>query len=320
MVRGRKKFCRELTHSSRTMFANCPKKYDWSYNKRYRRKTLSEPLEIGSVFHEELDHFYSAISEGFGEDGIAESQKRIVKHFDDQRVRAVLLDHQAESMAKMEAVLCGMIAGYARKYEEDDRERFEIVKPEDKFSQPIKGTRWVTRGKIDLLIRDRRHGLQHGIMEHKTAGVINVGYVARIALDRQTLRYAWAAQKKYGVKIREIVYNVIKKPKIRQKKGESRDGFIRRLEAEYEDEAKYFYRETIPVTPALLAKIPEDDPRFVEQIDRAEREGYWFMNTDHCYAFNSMCPFMRLCIEGENPDTMADFKVKEHAHEELDGR
>jgi hypothetical protein len=170
-------------------------------------------------------------------------------------------------------------------------------------------------GKIDLQIRSKKDG-RYGIMEHKTAAQINVGYVSKIAMDRQTLRYAWAAQEVSGNRMDFVVYNVIKKPGIRQKRDESFSQYVRRVEAMYQDDPNAFYREVIPLSQDLIAKVPDDDRHIVAEIDRARKIGF-YQNPAHCYAYNSVCPYMRLCVEGVNPDTLADFRRKESPHEEL---
>jgi len=322
---GKKKFpsIRSLTHSSRSLFANCRKKYYWRYEERLTPIRISIPLTIGSVFHDEMDVFYQNLGH-YGEEGIADAQIRIMHYFHELRrgnEGNYLMDWQFETLANMEAICCGMVAGYIRKYEDKDARRFKVIEPERAFSVPVAGTDWVSRGKIDLLVvaKEGEHAGSYGIVEHKTASQISVGFVSRIKLDRQTLRYAWAAQKIYSVPVKFVVYNVVKKPAIRQKKKQSREMFIRELEEVYEDEAKYFYRETIPLTQEHIQLVPDDDVEFVRHIEQAQDSNYFYMNTDHCNAYNTMCPYACLCLDGQTKDSMSGYRVRKHLHEELDG-
>ncbi len=313
---------RTLTHSSRGVFASCPQKFHYEYQQRLAPNRLSMPLEIGAVFHDEIDIFYRALRDDgeFGEQGIFDAQERITEHFSKLRAgvgTTVLQPYDYDKIGIMEAICAGMVAGYVRKYEDKDHKQYKVIEPEQEFEIPIPTTDgWSTRGKIDLVLKVRGKK-QYRIMEHKTAAQISVGYVSRIALDKQTLRYIWAARLLSGLPIKKIVYNVIKKPGIRQGKKETFDAFLKRVEDEYEDETKYFYREILTPTEEQIASIPSDDKKFVKLIERAQKTGYYPLNTNHCFDFNSTCPFMRLCIEGQSVDTLSDYRVKARTHEEL---
>ncbi len=304
----------------RSEFANCRRKYYWNYEMRLTPLRISVPLTIGSVFHEEMDQLYGNLGH-FGEEGVADSQLRIAYYFRQLRTNAKLMDWQLEELAWMESVCCGMVAGYVNRYEDQDAKKYRVIEPERSFTVPIPNSDWVSRGKIDVLLQALNgvHSGSYGVMEHKTAATIDIGYVSRIQLDRQTLRYAWAAQIIYSRPIGFVVYNVIKKPLIRQKKKQSRDAYIRELEEVYEDVSKYFYRETIPLTQKMLDLIPEDDPKFVKQIEECQKSGYFYMNTAHCNAYRTLCPYARLCLEGVNEDSLSGYRKRKHLHEELDG-
>lgn len=313
---------RSLTHSNRTTFASCRKKFLWDYQYRLSTQRVSEPLEVGSVFHDEIDKFYCALrDEGrYGEEGIFTSQKRIADHF--QRMRAgidatIISEYDYDRIAIMEAVCCGLVAGYVRKYEERDLANYEVVEPETQFELPIGDTGWFTRGKIDLLVRVKKRKKVYRIIEHKTASSITPGYVSKIALDKQTLRYVMAARKVFKLNVDSIVYNVTMKPRIRQGKRESFTNFVKRMENEYEDETKYFYREVITPSDKMVRSIEVDDLKFVKEIERSQESGYYYQNTGHCFDFNSTCPYMRLCVEGANEDTLAGYRVRDRVHEEL---
>ena len=106
---------------------------------------------------------------------------------------------------------------------------------------------------------------------------------------------------------------------MQQLSGQSRDAYIRELEEVYENVTKYFYRETIPLTQEMLDLVPEDDPKFVEEIERCQKSGYFYMNTAHCNAYHTMCPYARLCLEGLTSDSLSGYRKRNHVHEELDG-
>ena len=306
-----------ITHSSWQTFAHCRKKYYWQYERKLSNRKPSQPLLIGSMVHNELDHFYRSLGK-YGETGVEESVRRIREEIAKLRREGqhgwMPNEWDMDMLCKAEALTAGIVSGYVAHYEERDAEKYSILEPESVFVLPVEGTSWQTTGKIDLLLR-MKNSSQHAIMEHKTASSIDTGYVSKIALDKQTLRYIWAARKKYNLNVTTVIYNVILKTKIRQRKNESLGAFIRRVHQEYVlDPAKYFYRETIQPTKSQIESIPADDQLNVLEIERCREQGRYYMNTGHCYAYNSTCPFMPLCT---GQGTVEDFRVRKAVHEEL---
>lgn len=284
------------------------------------------PLLIGNVMHEELDIYYRTMkaNEKTGESWISDSQERIAEFYARMRSGAgtLRLDFgTGESLAQAEAVNRGMIAGYVRRYDDQDRKEWKIIHCEDKFETPI-NDRWIATGKLDLIVEQTIKGKKcRVIVDHKTAARIDGAYIARVEIDSQLQKYMNATSD-IGLGCDYGTYNIIAKPAIRQKKGESFDTFLRRIEDEYEDIQKYFHRETVKPSRGLLELTRLEDDLMTREIESCRSTGIWYRNDRACFDYNSACPYLQLCVKSKPPELVqikSLYRVRDHVHEELQG-
>jgi len=106
------------------------------------------------------------------------------------------------------------------------------------------------RGRIDGIIENS--GMW--IKETKTKSQINVSHLQdTIHTNIQVMFYALCSQLKYGRPCKGVVYNVIRKPGLRQKIKETDDGYIQRIsDAIKEDPKHYFHRLTVEFAPGQV--------------------------------------------------------------------
>ena len=303
---------KEITNSARSTFMNCQKKYQYAYVYGLAPRRASIPLLVGTLFHEELDIVYS--SRNFDE---AAMRTRIAAACEKACSWEGLSAQDSDDIWIQEPVTCGLVKGYVARYMKEDLKRWEILEAEGSFEAKLPGG-WIYRGKKDLVIRDTKDGKTY-LVEHKTAGRLDANYVAKLPMDNQILGYAWA-QRETGKRFAGVVYNVSRKSALRKKQSETGAQFGARIEEDYLLNAgAYFYRETLVFSDADLDRFGAELKRFVGYIDRAQGEGYFMQNAGHCTAYGP-CPYMRLCLDGVNKETLLHYRVKNAAHEELDGK
>lgn len=300
---------KQLTNSARTTFLNCRRKYQYTYVYGLAPRRPSIPFLVGGLFHDELDKMYS--EQEFDEDA---ARLRIGKACEKAADTPGLDPKESDKIWTQQAIAFGAVKAYAKRYLGNDIKRWEIIEPESAFTIDLPGD-WKYRGKVDLIVRDRKTG-RHLLVEHKTAGKIDAGYVAKLPLDNQILGYAWAKIKE-KLKLDGVVYNVVKKPGIRLKQNESLLQFYKRIEMEYEnDPGAYFYRETLAFGPEDIKRFEQELLKFLGEMDTAAKTGYFYQNTSQCTAMGT-CQFMPLCSKGVSKDTLMLFRVKDRPHEEL---
>lgn len=301
---------KELTNSARSTFLSCPQKYQYSYVYGLAPRKPSIPFLVGGLFHAELDLMYSSGSldvEGM-RDRVAAACEEVCK-FPGMRAE------DSDNIWMQQAVVCGMVKGYAQLYLKRDLAEYKVVETEGSFDAKLDNG-WTYHGKKDMVVL-RKKDMKLFLMEHKTAGRIDAGYVAKLPMDNQILGYGWAQRAKTGRKFDGVIYNVTKKPQIRQRQTESLQQFMKRVEDDYHlNPGAYFYRETLTFGNEDLDRFGRELGRFVRNIDRAQAEGDFYQNAGHCTAMGT-CPFMKLCLEGVNKNTLLHYRVKQRAHEEL---
>jgi hypothetical protein len=300
---------KDLTNSARSTFMNCRRKYQYSYVLGLAPRKPSIPFLVGGLYHDALDRAYTS-----GAIDIDEEQIIARKACEKASKAQGLTGEESDKIWVQSTIVVGLLKGYEKQWFKQDIKRWEVIQAEGAFDVAMPGG-WRYRGKTDLVVRDKKTK-RVKLVEHKTTSRLDAGYVAKLPLDNQILGYIWAKnQEKLGIK--EVVYNVARKPGIRLKQNESLDQFAKRIIDEYSlNTAAYYYRETLTFDPKDVDRFKDELFRFMEEVDRAQTQGYYSQNTTQCTVMG-VCPFMKLCLEGVNDDALALYRIKERAHEEL---
>jgi hypothetical protein len=305
------KYGKELTNSARSTFLSCPQKYEYSYVYGIAPRRTQIPFLVGGLFHDELERMYKT-----GELNPEAMRKRVGDACEKACQFPGASADDSDLIWMQQAIVCGMVKGYKALYLEKDLERYEVVEAEGQFEAKLPRG-WKYRGKKDLVLRERKTK-QLILCEHKTAGKIDAGYVAKLPMDNQILGYAWAQRESGGEEFASVLYNVTKKPQIRQTQKESSIQFQKRIEDDYIlNPGAYFYRERLTFTTEDLDRFGAQLKKFVNNIERAREEDDFFQNAGECVGKFGTCPFMRLCLGGINKDTLLGYRIKKSAHEEL---
>lgn len=308
-----------MSHSLIKEWRTCRRKFFFHYMARLDAKRISIPFLVGSSFHSGVEAFYDGRPP---EDFVPE----IIKAMREKVSKAVFLTPEDEQKLMMqESIVTGMLRGYAHTYA-SDLKRWKIAHTEHEFQIPIIENRMSYVGQIDLVIRQKDGRLW--IVEHKTAGRIDRNYVERLALDTQVTGYAIGARHSMNEPIAGIIYNVAKKPQIRQRKDESPEQFATRVENDYLARPEfYFYREEllrdVSATVEYKKEVAEIAADLEQVITRTKNEGaqralpQYYRNTDACTA-KGPCPYLPICTRGWNEDTQRLYKVRTKLNPELD--
>jgi len=301
---------KDMTNSARSTFMNCRRKYQYSYVFGLAPRKPSIPFLVGGLFHDALDRCYSSkfklnIDK---EKAIAEKACEKASHAEGMTAE------ESDKIWIQSSIVTGMLEGYKKQWLKQDQAKWDVIEAEGQFDVELPNG-WRYRGKTDLVVRDRKTK-KVKLVEHKTTSRLDAGYVAKLPLDNQILGYIWAKnQERLG--IREVVYNVTRKPTIRLKQSETLEEFCRRLREEYTlNTATYFYREALTFDPKAVDSFSDELKRFMEEVDRCQDNNYFYQNTTQCTQYGP-CPFMKLCLDGVTDETLPLYRIKERAHEEL---
>lgn len=225
-----------LTSSRMGTLLTCPRKHFYRYELGLFPLKSGAALRFGSAFHKSMEQRW----------------KRAPY---EEALKAAL--ETAEFFEEIDAaMLAGLLSGYYARYA-GEAECIASIEPETEFRYPLKGSlTFDACGMIDGLgvLKDGRLVL----LEHKTAGEdISDGaeYWIRLRFNAQVFQYLTAARV-LGWEIGTVIYDVTRKPAIRQKQGESAEQFGLRLAEDCKARPEfYFARKQVPVLEDDLAQF-----------------------------------------------------------------
>jgi hypothetical protein len=330
-----------LTYSSLAMFRDCRKKYFWRVVAQLVLKNKPEALSFGTLIHACLSTWHKT--------------REIAKVFGliDDATRARDTDRRQK---KFWHLARAMMRGYAARYPAED---FKVLEAEYPFREvPILNPktnypsyRFFMSGKCDGILGlpepepfllDRQVGAT--LMEHKTAAIIDAEYMQRIWCDTQIHLYSDFVSRSTRFKVAGVLYNVLKKPALKQGEGETEAQFEERRAgllaksktgkttatrklpesdeeyalrlAEKCSEPDAYFRSVIPLSQDRIADVREDCWDIVQNLLACHRTGRWYQNTSHCLA-RGRCQYFDLCAHPDNDIVRQELYEHVPPHEEL---
>ena len=312
-----------ITNSMASCFQSCRKKYQYRYvDNIVPVDDNVTALSFGSAVHSALERWFKY---NIKEDAILVARSFPGLDTENQIKAAVLIEKYIEHWC-------------------NDEDLFRVVGIEKEFSVPLtnpdtnsKSRTWKLCGKADGLLRV--NGKLY-IMEHKTTSCLDDTYIARIQIDKQIALYADALSRELKEPVCGAIYDIIQKPTIRMKKGETEEEFqarraaliaksktgtssAKRQEPETEEafeqrvrdsiDETFFRRERIEFTRANI----QSHMREMWQISKDIKQGVYYRNTNECNAIGRKCPYLELCICGGDISLCEGLYTNERAHIEL---
>ena len=302
-----------LSHSSMKTWMECRRMYYFQYLAKLVGKRMSVPLFVGIHFHEGLEAFYK------GEDPEEFIPARIKKMEEEVKKASFLTPEEEETLMIQSAVMEGMLYAYCRRYAKD-RKKWKIIDVESWFELEVDDETELV-GKIDMLVKI---GKEYWLVEHKTASRLDKGYIDRLPVDTQITAYAIGAKSRFNKPIAGIIYNVVKKPSIRQRKNEEKHEYANRIVQDYMDRPEfYFFREQLyrdvkqedeykDEVRAIGDDIHDAMDTITKKNNGKEIPTQFYRNTAACTRFWT-CTFLPICTRGWNKSTKLMYgKREEH--------
>lgn len=158
-------------------------------------------------------------------------------------------------------------------------------------------------GRVDGIAEDGR------LVEHKTTGSdITEEYEYNLQWDEQLIAYMLMTG------AREVWYTVIRKPTIRQKKGESEEEFFHRMVSWYDEDTDSKIRlMLIGRTDAEVEEFAAGLSSMAEEIKNTKN---FYKNTNHCKCWGRRCEYASICLDYDPNREYVEFvKNKEDYYE-----
>lgn len=210
-----------LTASRMAALLACPRKHYWRYEVGLSAAVSAGALRFGSAWHAAMECRWQGM---------------------ECAVALAKACEGADSFTELDvATLSGLLAGYYARYG-GEAETVKTLHPEQEFRYALDGSRtFDVCGKIDGLgvLCDGRLAL----VEHKTTSdslEADSDYWQRLRFNPQIYQYVLAARA-LGWDVQTVIYDVTRKPMIKQKQTETVEQFGGRLAADTRERPDFYF-------------------------------------------------------------------------------
>lgn len=290
-----------VTNSSLTTFKSCPRKYQIRYIKGYAPSETKTYLTFGTNMHKLIELWYTN-----GKNLELAKKQYLVN---------------ANELKSEDMVPLQMIDGYAARYAVEGYEslqceaRFEFDLYDPKTNENIDGVK--VNGMMDGLMTNIADGkviLRETKTTSEDISSSFAPYWEKLKLDSQVSTYLLAVHET----AKECLYDVVKKPLLKQKKEELFEEYLERIRLEVlSDLDKYFVRKVIHRSDSEILENLKDMVRVTKMIQDCEGKSNFPRYTNSCFSFNSKCPYYDVCCGWESLEDKTKFVKNDDVFGEL---
>lgn len=293
-----------VTMSLFSIYRTCPTRARMAL-KGYYIPGNSASLIYGNVFHEAMDLCLNEIKKGciqapeeFDREFMKKLALQLHNNFEEE-YNASEAKFKQEFLLTFE-VMEYLIPQYFKFWAEDffGPNKKEYIQIEKTFKVPFAGT--FLKGKKDGVYLDvNKNGW---LLEHKTKSQIKEEALSMtIARDFQNNLYMLAHYLEEKVKLKGVLYNIVRKSSLRQKAGETPVEFARRIGQDISDRPDfYFIRFHVNIPWSHIStfsrKFYKELKNFLAWWESDERNDYEF--TGNCVNQFGACPYIVYCDSG----------------------
>lgn len=281
-----------VSYSSMEDFRNCPRYYWYKRIKKIERPEFNIHFLIGHVFHMGVFYLFKYPKSAVN---------KMLKYYDQERKAArkeypeMGVDLEQELVFWREGCR-GMLRAYRSRYMTTFR-KTKLIANEVPINYKVSKD-LVIVGKLDNIIADPKRAVH----ELKTAKGIDEQRVLNVQTDPQTSLYYWVYNRlaKTGEKLKGVVYDIIKKPSIRQKQSESKSEYIERLGTWYEsmEGGIKFHRDRFDKPLIAGEAVFNTVLKVGDEMRRYQTKDDFYQDFSYCIHEWGPCAYYQLCHRG----------------------
>lgn len=298
-----------FTCSMLDCWSTCPRKCYWAFIRKLEPTKHNWNLLGGTLIHKGLEAWYSGGFDSKHAIGIVNDEAvGISAHLGYMSVE------DAAELDKYRAMAQGFILGSEKLYH--DQKDWAVLAVEAVF-EDVRIGGYLFNGTIDLIASA---GKTPFVADHKSRSRVTGDVLLALPLQHQSILYPAVASVVAGKPINKMVYSFLVKPGIYTRKTESLPEFLNRMTATIVDEpSKYMFREEVRVGSKRLARllpsIKASCRRIMRLVEKNAGIAAWERSPTACTQYGQACEFLPLCLKGESPDVMLQYKTREDRYE-----
>jgi hypothetical protein len=222
-----------ITYSFLDKFVLCREQARLDYVEGWTGDGIAVPLDFGIAFHECLEWVASGKS-------VTQIRQPVTKFYTSRRAK--LNREDTKTLQLVMDMVKAVFPLYHDYWKETDK-GIKYVYQEESFKvihRLPSGKTVPLRGRLDEVFRDTDGALV--LQENKTKGQIDEqGIQASLHMDLQTMLYSYCLWKMTNEAPKRILYNVIRRPQLRQKQTENERDFIRRIQDDVVSRPEHYF-------------------------------------------------------------------------------
>lgn len=228
-----------LTYSLLSKFVVCPERFRLAAVEGYSESGLRKALEFGNAFHHALEKSPQPYAKS-----VMDYQRKLLEG-------TSIHPTQREELEILMAQVEGVLHGYERIWA-TDHASMQFIHREQVFDVPYQldmqpGVRTIRlRGKWDGVYREAKDFNRPWLFETKTKSDIDSDGLQRtLPQDLQTMLYVTTLETVLREPIAGVLYNVIRRPSIYVRKGESIQQYANRLKEDVILRPNFYYHRFV---------------------------------------------------------------------------
>lgn len=216
-----------LTQGAISRWLTCREQFRLAYIEGWKKSVVSEAMELGSAFHYMAERLTTLVKGRLATpaEALAEYRKTRIS-----KAKPALTAPEQQLVLSAVSKALPLANAYQQWWVDRDAERSWVLR-EETFHMIHGPTSIPLRGRWDGIFRDKKGRLY--LHEMKTKGFVDEdGLQDALPHDLQTMLYCLAIKERFQEEPRGVVYDVIRTPKIRQRKEEPDSEFAQRIAAD----------------------------------------------------------------------------------------
>lgn len=287
-----------VSYSSMSGFRKCPRYYYWKHIRRLEKVVMKIPFITGRIMHNGIQTLFSKPdkAEAILKKSFKDEAQKARKQFPQMEIR------DEEKLAEQAFTTVGMLRAFRVHYSKFLRATRHIRTEKELHYELNK--RVTVVGKIDNILENQDANY---IYELKNLKSLDMHRVEGIKTDPQSSLYHTVnnlIETKKENKVDGIIYQIIRKPSIRQKKSESKGEFLRRLEGWYQsgEGGLKFHLERLKKPFIDGAHVLNTLKKVTENILSCKTKEDFFQDFNYCIHEWGKCQYYGLCHGDEKKE------------------
>lgn len=306
-----------VSYSSLNSFRKCPRFYWWKHIRRLEKRSFVLPFIVGRIMHHGIQTLFN---------DPANAEKVVKKAYKDEAQKArkefpqLSIDDE-EDLVQQECITAGMLAAFKYKFSKFLAQTKHVATEKSIIYEMNKHVTVVA--KLDNVIENQ--GKRY-VYELKNLKSLDAQRIRNIRTDPQTGLYFEIhnrTEKKKENWLDGIIYKIIRKPQIRQRKNESKGQFLERLREWYMDSSDVkMHLERLNKPFIAGDAVLNTVDKVTQQMLNCKTKEHYYQDFSMCIREWGRCSMYELCHEGETPANLKlysirpKFKVEKDADEE----